>query len=63
MAPAPAYICWSTATQPGDGIDEVLLHLSAETYTGHQLLQQLAVLYLTGGGGQEVYKQDFRINK
>lgn len=43
------YVGRSTATQPSDSINEVLLHLSAETHTGHQLLQQLAVLHLKGG--------------
>lgn len=45
-APETTYISWSAATQPGHGIDEVLLHLCAETHTGHQLLQQLAILHL-----------------
>lgn len=43
------YVCWSTAAQPGDSINEVLLHLSAVTYTCHQLLQQLAVFHLKEG--------------
>lgn len=43
------YVGRSTAAQPSDGINEVLLHLRTETYTGHQLLQQLAVLQLKEG--------------
>lgn len=44
--PGRTYISWSAATQPSDGINEVLLHFCAETHTGHQLLQQLAILHL-----------------
>lgn len=43
------YVGRSTATQPSDSVNEVLLHLSAETHAGHQLLQQLAVLHLKEG--------------
>lgn len=40
------YVCRPAATQPSDGVDEVLLHLGAETHAGHQLLQQLSILNL-----------------
>lgn len=46
--PSVTYVGRSAATQPGDGVNEVLLHLSAETHTGHQLLQQPAILHLKG---------------
>lgn len=42
----PTYVGGAAATQTGDGVDQVLLHLRAETNAGHQLLQQPAVLHL-----------------
>lgn len=49
-SPEVTYVGRSTATQPGDRVDEVLLHLSAVTHTSHQLFQQLPVLHLKEGG-------------
>lgn len=41
------HISWPTAAESGNGIDQVLLHLRAESHAGHKLLQELAVLHLS----------------
>lgn len=40
------YICRATATEPCYSIDQVLFHLRAEAYAGHQLLQELPILHV-----------------
>ena len=44
--PLPSsHIGWATATEPRDGINQVLLHLRAEAHAAHELLQELPVLH------------------
>lgn len=48
--PLPSsHIGWATATEPCDGINQVLLHLRAEAHAAHELLQEPAVLHLGMG--------------
>lgn len=45
--PSSSHIGRATATEPGNSIDEIFLHLSTEAHTAHELFHEPAILHLS----------------